>query len=146
MNVQLRAHQLRVLAEVLCKVENEKEMLDVLKTILTNSEQEAIAQRFSIINKIQHGVKYYEIESALGTSASTISKAIDLYLKNGQSNHNFNNVIKRYKEPEFKYVSDKKHYEPKRDMFNIGTRALIREQKNWNERIARNRRRNANPQ
>ena len=144
-NIQLRRHQLKVLAGILCKAQSEEEMVSVLNTILTNSEKEAIAQRVSIMTKIKKGVKYFEIEGQFGVSPTTISKAIDIYLKHGDDNKNFNNVISRYKEPEFKYKSGIKHFEKNRSMFSVGTRAILREQKEFNERIAKNKQRNNNP-
>lgn len=137
-NIQLRKHQLKALAGILSKAESEEEIISVLNTILTDSEKAAIAQRVSIIHKIQNGIKYFEIEGQLGVSPSTISKAIDIYLKHGDDNKNFNLVIGRYKEPEFKYKSDIKHYEKTTNIFNTGVRSILREQKDFNRRIDRN--------
>ena len=134
-NNQLRKHQLKVLAGILSKAEDEDEMISVLNTILTSSEKAAIAQRVSIMNKIHNDKKYYEIEGQLGVSPTTISKAIDIYLKNGQDNHNFNLVIGRYKEPVFKYKSEIKHHEKIIDIHNPGVKALLRQQKDFNNRI-----------
>ncbi len=102
-NVQLRKHQLKNLAQLLLKAKNEKEMLALLHTLMTTSEKESIAQRLHITLKIRHGMKYYEIESSLGVSSSTIIKALDLYHKNGDENHLFNQMLSEFKEPELKY-------------------------------------------
>ncbi len=138
-NIQLRDHQLKVLAGILSKAKDERQMLAVLNTIMTSSEQAAIAQRVSIISRIQKGKQYWEIESEFGTYASTISKSIDIYLKNGADNAIFNDVLAQYKEPKFEYTSKSKF--PHKDILElkIGTRSLMREtehrKKIWGKNI-----------
>lgn len=126
-NPQLREHEFTILVEVLSKVESKSELRSVLNTILTASEKYAIAQRLTIFCRVRAGKKYYEIEGALGVSPATVSKALDLYLKNGDDNKNFNKVISRYKEPEFKYQVKSKHPQRKASKQIFGIRALLRE-------------------
>ena len=107
-NVQLMEHQLRILAGVLLGAESESEMLSLLNTILTPSEKAAISQRVAISKKLHDGRKYYEIEGMYGVSPSTITKALDLYLKHGDDNATFNQIMGKYKEPKFSYKSSRK--------------------------------------
>lgn len=127
-DTQLRKHQLKVLANILLKAKNEKKMTAVLNSLLTRSEKAAIAQRICIIKKIQAGKQYWEIEAELGTSPVTISKSIDMYLKHGDENAAFNNVIARYDEPELNYKIANKALDEDISDIKIGLRSLQREE------------------
>lgn len=123
-DTKLRAHQLKVLANVLLRAENEEEMISVLDSLLTRSEKAAIAQRICIIKKIQAGKQYWEIETELGTSPVTISKSIDMYLKHGDDNSRFNDVVARYDEPELRYKTVDKISDKDISNMKIGFRSL----------------------
>lgn len=124
---QLRTHQLKMLAGILSKAKNENQMFALLNSVMTNSEKAAIAQRVAIISRIQKGKQYWEIESELGTYPSTISKSIDIYLKNGTFNADFNEALNQYIEPEFKHETISKFSTKNISNIKIGTRNLIRE-------------------
>lgn len=126
-NPRLREHQLNVLVDILSKVESKSELRSVLMTILTLSERNAIAQRVTIICRVRKGNKYYEIEGALGVASATIAKSVDIFLKNGEDNKNFGNVIDRYEEPEFKYQIKSKYHSKKASREIFGIRSLQRE-------------------
>jgi len=125
-NIQLRGHQFKILAGVLGKAKNDKELIAVLNTILTVSEKSAIAQRTAIIKRIREGKPYFEIEAKFGASPSTISKAIDLYLKNGDNNKIFDDVLGRYNEPRFTYQISSKYKDRAASDMAVGLRGLQR--------------------
>lgn len=100
---QLRQYQVNILALLIANVETTKEAKAVINTLFSHSEKEAISQRFTILNQIFCGKKYFEVEGFLGTTSNTICKALDLYHKNGEDNKLFNQVLKRTKIPKFKF-------------------------------------------
>lgn len=145
-DVQLRDHQLKVLAGIFAKAKDEKEVLSVLNTILTRSEKEAIAQRTSIIKKIQSGKSYWEIEIELGTTPSTISKSVEIYLKNGHENTVFNTVLARYKEPKFEHKITAKFSNKNSSNLRIGLRSLQRQDAHLKKQIEKHKKESANSQ
>lgn len=102
-NIQLRKHQLNNLVQLLMTVKGEHQMFAILNTLMTTSERESIAQRLHIYLKLHQGLNYFDIETTLGVSPNTITKALDLYHKNGSDNHEFNLMINNFKEPRFSY-------------------------------------------
>lgn len=134
-DAQLRNHQLKVLAGIFAMTEDEKEVLSVLNSIFTRSEKEAIAQRASIIKKIQSGKLYWEIEIELGTTPNTISKSVEIYLKNGSENTDFNAVLARYKEPKFEHKTIAKSSDNNSSNLRIGLRSLQREETRFKKQI-----------
>lgn len=116
---QFKHHQLKLLSLAIANTKNPEEALALLETVFSRSEKYDIAQRFSILQLFLSGKKYYEIEISLGTTPGTISKALDLYVKNEKEKLVFNKILKRCEFPEFKYQlppkktirkSDRPHY------------------------------------
>ena len=136
-NPQLREHELNVLVDILTSTKSKAELKSVLMTILTRSERDAISQRITIICRVRKGKKYFEIEGALGVASATIAKSIDIFLKNGEDNKNFDNVINRYEEPEFKYQIKPKYPDKKASREIFGIRSLQREDQRMKKKWAK---------
>jgi uncharacterized protein YerC len=96
-NVALQQEEFDVLVGILGEAQGKSEVEAVLRTILTDSERTAISQRLGILRMINKGFKYFDIETKLGASSNTITKATDIYAKHGQFNSKFNEVLKRFK-------------------------------------------------
>ncbi len=88
-----RSNQFETLVKLSSECKNESQIKAVLATLLTVSEKAAIAQRLVIIRLLNKGEKYSDISLALGVSTNTITKALDLYHKNGEHNHTFNKLL-----------------------------------------------------
>jgi len=96
-NLDLQKDQFRVLVEVLDCAENKQETEAVLRSLLTESERAVISQRLDILRMLLKKFKYSEIIFKLKVAPATISKAFDIYLKNGSYNKSLNIVLARYK-------------------------------------------------
>ena len=122
-DLKLREEQFEVLSEIIFRAESKNESNAALKTLLTQSEQETIAQRVAILNMFLKGKKYWEIEIYTGSSPTTISRSLDLYYKNGENNHDFKKILSKIKIKKLETRSAKSSHTG----MGIGTRSLINE-------------------
>jgi uncharacterized protein YerC len=102
-NTQLREYQLKLLSTLFESAGNKESILALIDTLFTLSEKQAIAQRAAILFRLRKGDKYFELESSFGVAPATISKAVDLYYKNGDKNRLFNQTLEKCKVPELVY-------------------------------------------
>lgn len=125
---RLRDYQFNILADLLASAKDREELAAICHIILTPSEREAIAQRVAIWYEIRGGSTYCEIEGKYGVSPTTISKALDVYVKHGQYNEKFNDVAKRYKPPLFReFIKEDNPDLINMAQFSGGFRQLLRD-------------------
>ena len=127
-DVKKRESQFETLVRLFADCEEVANFRALLETLLTASEKAAIAQRLTIIRVLEKGEKYADITLALRVSTNTITKALDLYHKNGAYNATFNKLLTDFtfepKQPKIK--AD--YHDPQKQNAAGGVREFLRQE------------------
>jgi len=70
---------LSLLAQAFLKLRNVEEIKLFLKDLLSNTEQESIGMRIGIVQMLEQGLPYTQIQRETGASSATIAKVSENY-------------------------------------------------------------------
>lgn len=70
----MKAEATNELVALLLQAKSEKDMLDLLKSLLTVGELEEIAKRLQIVKMLKAGVSQREIATQLGVGIATVTR------------------------------------------------------------------------
>ena len=70
---------LSLLAQAFLKLRNVEEIKLFLKDLLSNTEQESIGMRIGIVQMLEQGLPYTQIQRETGASTATIAKVSENY-------------------------------------------------------------------
>jgi len=82
----LKAEATNELVALLLQAKSEKDMLDLLKSLLTVGELEEIAKRLQIVKLLKAGVSQREIATKLGVGIATVTRGSNELKKGRFSN------------------------------------------------------------
>ena len=120
--------QFETLIKLFATCKKEKEFRALLSTLFTASERAAVSQRLEIIRRLKKGEIYADICLVLGVSATTITRSLDLYHKNGEHNAIFNKLLMDFKfepeEPRIKSI----YRDPQKQNAAGGVREFLRQE------------------
>lgn len=71
---QWKTKELKVLASMLLEVENEKDMLSLLRDLCSNEELVDLSMRWHIAGLLADGMTYREIAAKTGVSTTTVTR------------------------------------------------------------------------
>jgi len=78
-NIIMEKDNLSLLAQAFLKLRNVEEIKLFLKDILSNTEQESIGMRIGIVQMLEQGLPYTQIQRETGASSATIAKVSENY-------------------------------------------------------------------
>lgn len=82
----MKAEATNELVALLLQAKSEKDMLDLLKSLLTVGELEEIAKRLQIVKLLKAGVSQREIATKLGVGIATVTRGSNELKKGRFSN------------------------------------------------------------
>ncbi len=78
--------KLKQFAKVLLSMENEKDMLNLLRDVCTLEELDVLSSRWQAVKMIEKGLSYREIASKTGLSTTTVTRVAH-WLNNGEGGY-----------------------------------------------------------